>query len=618
MKKYSIFFNIFNGLSANTSFKRRLFYSFVLICVPILLVFTVFSYLLTTNNTRQVLAQSQMRQVEQLNTSLAFAYQGAESLSRDLVVNSNLQSYLLQMQKGSSTIIDDSELSYYIESSISNREYIDCIVLTTTSSTAYSSSRAYTDLVAFDNIQDKWWYNDMTSLENTYDWFSYATLSSSLWKRQQAKEIPTQTNSMVLARPIYNTQDPSIKIGYLMIYLDKEYMQNLWNSISWGKTTNIYLYDDFDQLVDSNQPMLSYTSLLDRFPIEDDSQIFLYNNKRYILSSVSTQFDNWHTVMITPYSELDQSFNRVILVVIILVGAMIAFIFLLSKKSAATMSRPISVLSQMINAYHGPQDKISDALVSTYLDRTDEIGDIYRSYIQLEQRMQDLIEEVYVKTLEKKDAQLALLQSQINPHFLYNTLDSINWIALMNDQEEISQMITALSNTFRLSLMKDSGYFVSLDQEINYIKSYLVLQQIRYGNRLSYEFHLPDQIEKYDILRFVLQPIIENALKHGIDKLPDGGKISISISIDKSMDLVIANDGIGIDLEKMSQLLVYHPDKSELIAFMDEGYGLQNIFRRIKIVCGNEYGLHYSLVEQQTMCHIHLPVKLHDFEKPTE
>ena len=111
---------------------------------------------------------------------------------------------------------------------------------------------------------------------------------------------------------------------------------------------------------------------------------------------------------------------------------------------------------------------------------------MYRSYEQLEDRLNTLIQENYVKNIEKKDAELALLQSQINPHFLYNTLDSINWIALTNGQDEISEMITALSDTFRLSLMKNNSPFTELNQEIRYIQSYLVLQKFRYEDRLTY------------------------------------------------------------------------------------------------------------------------------------
>ncbi|MCR5665688.1 MAG: histidine kinase [Eubacterium sp.] len=617
MKNRRVFYNIFNGLPSTTSFKRRLFISFVLICVPVLIALTVFSYLLTAANTQHILVQSQIRQVEQVNTSLSSVFQNTEYLSRDLILSSVLQEYLTTITSGNSSIPNDTELSYTIDSAISNHEYVDNIVITTVDASAYSSSSAYTDLTSFDNIRKKWWYNDMTALTNSYRWFSYATLDTSTWRKQQKNEIATQINTMMLARPIYDTTNPSQQLGYLMIYLNTEYLQQIWNSTNWGHTTNLYLFDSQDREISSNLPMTDYSELIDYYHLQNDSQLLIYENRRYIYTALPAGFDDWYTVMITPYSELDHSLTNTFIIVLIMIAALILLIFLLSKKSATNMSQPITVLSDMINAYHGPDHTRNETLIRTYTERSDEIGDIYRSYLQLEKRMQNLIEEVYVKTLEKKDAQLALLQSQINPHFLYNTLDSINWLALMNEQDEISKMITALSNTFRLSLMKDSEYFVALDQEMEYIKSYLVLQKFRFAERLTYEFSLPEHPERYEILRFVMQPIVENALKHGIDQIPDGGKLTIRLRIEDDMIIEVINDGDKINLKKMEKLLVYEPDNSELIAFMDEGYGMQNIYRRIKIVCGNKYGLRYSVKNKQTICEIRLPVKMHDSEKPT-
>lgn len=121
--------------------------------------------------------------------------------------------------------------------------------------------------------------------------------------------------------------------------------------------------------------------------------------------------------------------------------------------------------------------------------------------------MDTLIQEIYIKTLEKKDAELALLQSQINPHFLYNTLDSINWLALANDQDEISEMVTALSDMFRLSLTKSNSSYVALSREMEYVRSYLVLQKFRYEEQLQYDFRLSVPEEELFIPKFILRPL---------------------------------------------------------------------------------------------------------------
>lgn len=313
--------------------------------------------------------------------------------------------------------------------------------------------------------------------------------------------------------------------------------------------------------------------------------------------------------MVTPCHEVNSSVSVLRIELTIMVIVIILILFLVARYSAGNMAQPIITLSKMMDSYHGRDQEIDSHSLTFYENRTDEIGRIYRSYEQLEDRINRLIKEIYVKNLEKKDAELALLQSQINPHFLYNTLDSINWIALANDQDEISEMITALSDTFRLSLMKNNSSFVEMPQEIQYIQSYLVLQQFRYGDRLCYEFEIPETLPKLYIPRFILQPVIENALKHGISKIEDGGQIRIQLVIDEQVHITVTNDGNDIDLEKMKGLLVFDPMESDILNFKKDGYGVQNIHRRIKIICGDAYGLSYEKTETQTICRIVLPVK---------
>jgi two-component system sensor histidine kinase YesM len=313
--------------------------------------------------------------------------------------------------------------------------------------------------------------------------------------------------------------------------------------------------------------------------------------------------------MITPYQEVDNSVMILKTELTVMFAVIILILFLMSKYSANNMAQPIILLSQMMDAYHGKEQASLPVSPALYEKRTDEIGQMYRSYKQMMERIETLTQEIYIKNLEKKDAELALLQSQINPHFLYNTLDSINWLALANDQDEISEMITALSDTFRLSLMKSNSSFVEIEHEIQYIKSYLILQEFRYGKRLKYAFALPDPLPKLLIPRFILQPVVENALKHGIDSLEKGGHICIKLTCSTQLIITVINDGTAINLEQMNALLRFDPKGPDILSFQKGGYGVQNIHRRIKIICGDEYGLSYETTDTQTICKITLPRK---------
>ena len=120
---------------------------------------------------------------------------------------------------------------------------------------------------------------------------------------------------------------------------------------------------------------------------------------------------------------------------------------------------------------------------------------------------------------------------------------------------------------------------------------------------------MPDPLPPLYIPRFILQPVVENALKHGINTLENGGRLLIQVSVGKQVVLRVVNDGTNIDLKKMKSLLIFHPEDSDILNFKKEGYGVQNIHRRIKIICGDEYGLSYSTTKTQTICQILLPVR---------
>ncbi|MBQ9023246.1 MAG: sensor histidine kinase [Eubacterium sp.] len=608
MKKPDLFFHIFSGLPRNTSFRQRLFISFLVIAIPVLAAMAIFSYALTSNSTKQTLIQAQETQVGHLNARLLSVYSNIESISRDIILSSDIQDYMRDAGTNRS-YPDDSAVSYTISALMTDRDFIDSIVITGNTYTLFSTTAAYTDKASFNGIREKWWYRDLLLQDRSAVWYSYATLSTQRMKAQQNGEIPDQINTQMLARPIYSVDTPGMRLGYLMIYTDNDYMQNLWRSLDWGSTTNLYLIDRDGNVIDSNRPMRDYSNLISEYGISDQNGFVRYEGSPYLYSCADLGINGWRTVMITPYNELNRPMSNIVIILLILIAALVFIIFLMSNRSSYHMARPIAVLSHIMDSYHGSDTVPDPELVKPYEDRTDEIGDIYRSYAQLQERIQNLIQEIYVKNLEKKDAELALLQSQINPHFLYNTLDSINWLALMHDEEEISNMITALSDTFRLSLMKSNSYFVEMSAEAEYVSSYLMLQKFRYGDKLNYTVTVPPEAEKLYIPRFILQPLVENALKHGISKLPNGGKIDIEISVEENLIILVKNDGSDIDLEKMGDILVYHPSESELLSFKPEGYGVQNIFRRIKVICGEEYGLSYSVERARTVCRITLPIK---------
>jgi two-component system sensor histidine kinase YesM len=192
---------------------------------------------------------------------------------------------------------------------------------------------------------------------------------------------------------------------------------------------------------------------------------------------------------------------------------------------------------------------------------------------------------------EVKNAEMKALQAQINPHFLYNTLELINLMALRNNVPEISEIIQTLAKFYKLSLSQGKNV-ISIEDEISHIETYVKLQNFRFKNKINLVLNVDENLYNYSIMKLVLQPIIENSILHGIlEKEKQTGVITVNVKLnDNSIHFSIEDDGIGMTAEQTAKLLEI--DKNELKT--KQGYGIKNVNHRIKLYYGNEYGLSYT------------------------
>ncbi len=217
------------------------------------------------------------------------------------------------------------------------------------------------------------------------------------------------------------------------------------------------------------------------------------------------------------------------------------------------------------------------------------------------ERLQISYNEVDLKNIKLKDAQLSLLQSQINPHFLYNTLDTIYWMSEFNRTSDVSQMVSSLSRLFRLSLAGDENDMVPLTTEIEHVECYLYIQQVRHQDQLSYLLDTQVDASHYMVNKLILQPLVENAILHGIDVTGCG---TVKIYIFQERDCLIyevRNTGTAVDISAIQEIL-----KKPISA--ESGIGIRNINDRIRLRHGNEYGISCSLEKDETVFRVTIPV----------
>lgn len=238
-----------------------------------------------------------------------------------------------------------------------------------------------------------------------------------------------------------------------------------------------------------------------------------------------------------------------------------------------------------------------DLSIRAVVKGKDEIASLSVSFNQMLDQIELLMEQVVRQETQQKDAELRLLQSQINPHFLYNSLDTLQWKAYEYNDDGMSRMIAALSSFFRISLSKGKE-FITLSKEIEHIQNYLYIQQIRFQDVLSYGIESEVEGERYTVLKLMLQPLVENAIQHGIKPRLSPCRIQVHVKEqDGCLILSVSDDGVGMSEEKLNQvkedMVVQNPER---------GYGLYNVNQRLKFVYGVDYGLTISSKEGIGTC----------------
>lgn len=264
---------------------------------------------------------------------------------------------------------------------------------------------------------------------------------------------------------------------------------------------------------------------------------------------------------------------------------------LLSVFFANRIFSPVKVLTKAVGAVQKGDLSVRAPLPPTKDGDYDEIGRLTSAFNHMVERLQHLIEENYLMQIRQKDAQLGALQAQINPHFLYNTLESISCIAQVNEVEEISEISRALANMFRYNV-DNKHKEVAVREEVEHLKNYLCIQSIRYGKKLRVHWDLQENALDCRMLRLVMQPLVENAISHGIEPCRRGGDVWIRVCTEEQMLLLTVEDnGVGIEKGQLEILNRQLSDTTQNSIEKDRHIGIANVNSRLVLYYGIGYGL---------------------------
>ncbi len=336
----------------------------------------------------------------------------------------------------------------------------------------------------------------------------------------------------------------------------------------------------------------------------DGYQIVNKEKGDFLIAYSKFQGDGWNIIHALPMDIITSGAGRVrdyiLLIMLLSLVILLPFLVFLSRN----ISRPIRRLKDTVETFGG-----GDFHVLAETDRMDEIGHLQSSFNTMAEDIRNLLRKLSEENKQRRVMELSIIEYQINPHFLYNSLDSINWMAQKAGNEDIEEMATALARFFRLGLSKGKEFY-SIKDELEHARQYLLINKIRFKDSFRFEMEAQPEVVDYSTIKIILQPIVENAIKYGIDKSGTSGFIRVSVRREEASVLFeVKDNGSGIPKNRLVSIQNLLAKRTQIDENPGNGFGLFNVNQRIWLHFGDGYGITLeSDAETGTTVRIRIPL----------
>lgn len=445
------------------------------------------------------------------------------------------------------------------------------------------------------NDMDSYYGNNYGTFSiNRLDGLEYITENQTIdvSDRDYYKEILVTDKEYVISKPIISKTDKSLitvacypifnesseKIGFVAAAISLKKLTEI--------TDNLMFYNGESMILDSSGTI--YTNLnkdissslkqtiIEHIPGNSDGSITFYdmteNNMDYVVFYAPIpNSPNWFLSTVVEraalYKDTEMLTKSLVSIWFLLLFVAISISYFISKLA----TKRIQILSNAMQDVR--MGKLETSIV---LNGDDELSSLADDFNGMVEDIKKLLNRIYQQQKEERQRELQVLQSQINPHFLYNTLDTLQWKALEHNALELSEMIVSLSSFFRISLSKGKE-LITLEKELEHVKNYLIIQQFRYSDILDYEINCDPSLYSYQLPKIIIQPLVENAIYHGIKPKLAHGTVKINVFEEQDyLNIVVEDDGVGISHEKLINIR-----KNLEEHFAGNNYGLYNVNRRL-------------------------------------
>jgi sensor histidine kinase YesM len=551
---------------------------------------------IVSKNTRQSVIEKYGYISEKIMLSLENKYEKSNDIMEKCIVHNDFQKSLLYSEM---TLLEKEGL--YRELSNINLNNLDEYVYIDNKDNIYTKSYQKLDYRTFKE-------SDFSKLLGD-------DYSKTKWIWKEDTLFHTNQKSLFIGRYIRN-MDFYHKPGMLFLKMNNEFFEEILETVKEEKGTYLFA-DNFGQIC--------YEKLPENINISDESKekitSFIESNVKQGKSNNFYKADNikegivlynynnksgFTIATLIPNSILNQVTNRIIGIMLVVYLIVLVFVFYSSNYFSKRFTKPITDINNAMIDFDG-----LDFSKTLQINTNTELDTIGQSYNKMLLNMENLVSEIKKQERELRNSELNSLIYQINPHFLYNTLDTIYMLARISKEEYTMKMIQALSKFLKVSLSKGSDV-ITISDELEHVKSYMDIQKIRNNDLFTYEIDCNQEILYHKVLKLILQPIVENAIKHGFCNIYEGGVIKIKAYVeDDNLVFIIYNNGEPIDEEVKNKISnMVNMDLNEIknsFSNKSGGYGIGNIISRLRLKYGKLVQFYYENEEKGTRCVIKIP-----------
>lgn len=581
------------------SIKTHMVLSFMMLISMIVLFVSLVSYQYTIRDFEGLSINYTVRLLSEINAGIDSYVENMKSIAQVVVSNRDVRELMdLYVTTHGKVLSYREERQLFPELRSAVMSHLNTVKNTRNDITNVAVISKYKDVVLSDPTKSVNEYSEF----NLSDWYL-----KPLSNRHEIIVSPSHVQNLVegeykwvISLSMAITNSAGEVTGVMVIDLNYQSIEDICENAQLGKNGYIYLIDDRKNIIYHPQQQLIYSGVKSELVDEilDMRQAFMRRDRENkIYAKNHSPVTGWSAVGVVNTDELLANRVSIIRFYFYLAAVSLVVASFIAVIISTTITKPIKALE---NTMHRVEE--GDLTVQSDIALENEIGHLGNTFNVMVKRIKRLMDSAVANEEEKRKSEIRALQAQINPHFLYNTLDAIIWMSAAGKNEEVVEMTSALAELFRTSINKGDS-LVSLANEIENIKSYLTIQKMRYGDKLAYEVRIPEDLRGWLTPKLILQPIVENAVYHGIKLSPEGGTITIGARrTQKLLILTVEDSGVGMTEEQTARL--FEPKENS-----DRGIGIINVNDRIRLTFGGEYGLHYySGVGKGTRVEIWLPL----------